>query len=110
MACRSRYFASSDRSFRAYATPNQNGTGYVLDIQANLLQDLSTRRRASASDQNRTEPALGLTPAFEVEGQPYLMLTGSSPPCRQSAEKSVLSLEAHSDDIMRALDILLTGF
>jgi toxin CcdB len=29
--------------FDVYATPGQDGTGYVLDVQADLLQDLTTR-------------------------------------------------------------------
>ena len=29
--------------FDVYATPGQHETGYVLDVQADLLQDLTTR-------------------------------------------------------------------
>ncbi len=56
-------------------------------------------------------PARDLNPAFEIAGQPHLMLTQfiAAVPAKELREP-VLSLEARSDDIMRALDMLLVGF
>ena len=53
----------------------------------------------------------GLNPAFDIEGQPHLMLTQfiAAVPAKE-LRKPVLSLDARSDDIMRALDMLLIGF
>ena len=58
-----------------------------------------------------TKPARGLNPAFDIDGQPYLMLTQfiAAVPAKE-LRTPVLSLDARSDDIMRALDMLLIGF
>ena len=60
--------------FDVYAMRGQSEARYVLDVQADLLQDLTTRVAP--------KQARGLNPAFEVNGQPHLMLTHSSPPSR----------------------------
>lgn len=98
--------------FDVYATPGQSGTGYVLDVQADLLHDLATRVVVPLQpSQSAPKPARGLNPAFEINGQSYLMLTQfiAAVPAKE-LRRPVLSLDARSDDIMRALDTLLIGF
>ena len=97
--------------FDVYATPGQGGTGYVLDIQADLMQDLTTRVVVPLlPTEAAPKPARGLNPTFDVNGQPHRMLTQfiAAVPAHRLREP-LLSLEARSDDIMRALDLLLTG-
>ena len=98
--------------FDVYSTPSKGGIGYVLDVQADLLQGLGTRVVVPLlPPEAAPEPARGLNPAFAIDGQPHLMLTQfiAAVPARE-LRLPVLSLEPHSDDIMRALDILLSGF
>ncbi len=98
--------------YEVYATPSQGGVGYVLDVQADLLQDLGTRVVVPLLPPDLApKPARGLNPAFDIDGQPYLMLTQfiAAMPAKE-LRAPVLSLDARSNDIMRALDMLLIGF
>jgi toxin CcdB len=98
--------------FDVYATPGRDGTGYVLDVQADLLRDLNTRVVVPLLPPDvAPKPARSLNPAFDIDGRSHLMLTQfiAAVPAKELGEP-VLSLEAHSDDIMRALDMLLIGF
>jgi toxin CcdB len=98
--------------YDVYASPGQGRVGYVLDVQANLLQDLGTRVVVPLLPLDLApKTARGLNPAFDIDGQPHLMLTQfiAAVPAKE-LHKPVLSLDAQSDDIMRALDMLLIGF
>ncbi len=98
--------------FDVYPTPGKAGTGYVLDVQANLLSELGTRVVVPLLP-NETAPkaARGLNPEFEINGRPHVMLTQFiAAVSKKHLGKSVFSLQARSDDITRALDLLLTGF
>ncbi len=98
--------------FDVYVTPGQGRIGYVLDVQADLLQDLNTRVVVPLLPPDAApKPARNLNPAFEIDGQPHLMLTQfiAAVPAKE-LRTPVLSLNARSDDIMRALDTLLVGF
>lgn len=98
--------------YDVYAAPGQGRTGYVLDVQADLLQDLGTRVVVPLFPPDLApKPARGLNPAFDINGQPHLMLTQfiATVPAKE-LRKPVLSLDARSDDIMRTLDMLLIGF
>ena len=98
--------------FDVHALRRQGGSGYVLDVQADLLQDLATRVVVPLQPPEAApRPARGLNPAFAIDGRPHLMLTQfiAAVPARELGPP-VLSLAACSDDIMRALDMLLVGF
>lgn len=98
--------------FDVYAMPGLGRTGYVLDVQANHLQDLNTRVVVPLLlPKEAPTPARGLNPAFYIDGQPHLMLTQfiAAVPAKE-LKQPVTSLDACSDDILRALDMLLTGF
>ena len=98
--------------FDVYPRPGTAGGGYVLDVQSNLLNDLSTRVVVPLLSQEiAPKPAQKLNPTFEIEGQPYVMLTQfvAAVPARE-LELQVVSVPARGDDIMRALDMLLVGF
>lgn len=97
--------------FQVYPTPGKGRTGYVLDVQADLLQDLGTRVVVPLlPSELAPKAARGLNPAFDINGLPHLMLTQfiAAVPAKE-LRKPVLSLAARSDDITRALDILFVG-
>ena len=98
--------------FDVYAIPDDGGNSYVLDVQADLLQDLNTRVVVPLRPPHAApKPARGLNPAFDIGGHSYLMLTQfiAALPSKE-LRQPVLSLVARSDDIMRAIDMLLVGF
>lgn len=98
--------------FDVFPTPGRAGVGYVLDVQADLLQELGTRVVVPLlPPSSAPRPARGLNPSFEIAGEPHLMLTQfiAAVPERE-LKRTITSLKEHSDDITRALDILLTGF
>jgi toxin CcdB len=98
--------------FDVYATPSRGGTGYVLDVQADLLHDLATRVVVPLlPPEAAPKPARGLNPAFEIDGQPHLMLTQFiAAVLAKELRNPLLCVDARSDEIMRALDMLLIGF
>ena len=97
--------------FDVYRAPGKHRTGYVLDVQSNLLQDLDNRVVVPLQPSEvAPKPIRGLNPAFEIDGRPHLMLTQFiGTVAAKELRKSVLSLGAYQDDITRALDVLLTG-
>ena len=98
--------------FDVYSGPGTDGDGYVIDVQADLLNDLSTRVVAPLLPPGiAPKPARNLNPAFEINGESYVMLTQfiAAVPARE-LRTPIVSLAARGDDIMRALDTLLVGF
>lgn len=98
--------------FDVFPTPGRAGSGYVLDVQADLLQDLGTRVVVPLLPPfSAPRPARGLNPLFEIAGVPHVMLTQfiATVP-EKELKQAVASLKGNSDDITRALDTLLTGF
>lgn len=73
--------------FDVYSRPGTDGSGYVLDVQADLLSDLSTRVVAPLLAPGiAPKPARNLNPTFEIEGKPHVLLTQflASVPARES--------------------------
>lgn len=96
--------------FDVYANPG--GTGYVLDVQANVLDGLNTRivvplMAISAAP----TPARRLNPVFEIGTKPYVMVTQfmAAVPCRVLGSP-VTNLVRHDAEIMAAIDMALVGF
>jgi len=84
---------------------------YLLDVQADLLDRLATRAivpLVMAAEMGK--PAQHLNPQFEIEAFPVIMSTAelAGVPKRVLGEK-VLSLRDKRDEIIGALDFLLTG-
>ncbi len=91
--------------------PGRNGRGYVLDVQASLLDGLATRIVVPLLPETDAPPPIkGLNPVFEVDGKQCVMVTQAlaALPC-QELRHATSSLDAHHDEILRALDILLIG-
>lgn len=84
----------------------------VLDVQADLLNDLRTRivvplmKRAEAP-----KPARHLNPVFDIDGEQLVMKTEFL----SAVDRSVLgppitNLASHSFEVTRALDMAFQGF
>lgn len=87
------------------------GSGYVLDVQADLLSELATRVVVPLLPEDTApKPLSDLNPAFEIAGKRHVMVTQAiaSVP-RRELKRQVCSLAAERDSITRALDVLLTG-
>jgi len=85
---------------------------YLLDIQSNLLSELETRVVVPlyAATAMKGKAIAVLTPTFEIEGKEYVAMTpqlaGIS---RKELGAEVEELTAYRDNIIAALDFLVTG-
>jgi len=98
--------------FDVHPMPGKGQAGYVLDVQAELLSDLTTRAVVPLLQENKAPaPMHELNPVFEIAGLRHVMVTQAiaAIPIRE-LKRSVLSLASRHDEIRRALDILLAGF
>ncbi|WP_281984979.1 CcdB family protein [Thalassorhabdomicrobium marinisediminis] len=92
--------------------PNPEGTGYLLDVQSDLLDGLNTRVVAPLMPRTHApEPARRLNPEFEVEGTAVVMVTQfiAAVPAAILGQP-VARLDTASDTITNALDMLTQGF
>ncbi len=97
--------------FDVHAMPGQR-PGYLLDVQADLLDRLETRVVVPLFPETEAPPPIaGLNPVFDIQGQRHVMLTQSIATLRRrDLGKAVLSLDDQHQRIMNALDMLLTGY
>ncbi len=96
--------------FDVFANPN--GTGYLLDVQTDLLDGLNTRivvPLLPASD--APSPAQRLNPTFEIADQDHVMATQflAAVP-RAILKEPVTTLADHDTEITAALDMAFFGF
>jgi toxin CcdB len=84
---------------------------YLLDVQSDLLDPLATRvvvplvRQAAAPT-----PMRHLNPVFEVQGEPVVLSTPELAGIPRSAlGEKVGNLAPRRDEIIRALDVLISG-
>lgn len=95
--------------FAVYA--NRQGSGYLLDVQANLLDHLTTCVVVPLLPAHAApKPAKVLNPIFELEGQPCVMVTqflAAVPRGVMGAE--VQNLQDQAAVIVSALDCLFQG-
>ena len=98
--------------FDVYTNPNEDTNQrapYLLDIQHDLLNELSTRMVVPLVTGIR--PMKHLTPPLEVEGQTvYLMTSEMAGVPLHVLGKRVMSLEPSRQEIIHAVDFLITGF
>jgi toxin CcdB len=88
------------------------GSGYLLNLQHDLHAHLSTRVVAPLLPATEAPPpARGLNPQFALADGPHILFPQfmAAVPKRELGP-AIGSLDAHRDDITRALDLLLTGF
>ncbi|PZX09881.1 CcdB family protein [Celeribacter halophilus] len=95
--------------YDVYASPD--GAGFLLDVQAELLDDLNTRVVVPLmSVVAAPAPARQLNPVFDIRSERYVMVTQFLSAVPVSILKtSVVSLAKHDREIDGALDMLLTG-
>lgn len=97
-------------SLDVHVSPGRGG-GYVVDIQADLLRQLNTRvvipllPRAQAP-----EPARSLNPIYVIGGADHILATQFMSAVRTiELGPAIGSLADRRDEIVRAIDLLLTG-
>ena len=86
---------------------------YLLDVQAELLSDLQTCVVVplTAADKNKDKTISRLTPILTVDGTEYLMLTPQlAGIMRKELGKPVTTLSDTRNEIIGAIDFLVTGF
>lgn len=109
MVCRSPNTGCSDVRDRVYR--NVDGFGLLLDVQADLLDDLATRAVVPLLPLDLAPPLVRhLNPTFTVGGESHAMMTNylAAIPAGELGQE-VGSLAHHHADITAALDFLLTG-
>ena len=86
--------------------------GWLLDVQADLLQGLNTRTVVPLLPMAGSPPPIrGLNPVFLIAGVEAVMVTQAIATLpRAELRAAVASLDREHDQVARALDLLLTGF
>lgn len=96
--------------FEVYKAPN--GSGYVLDVQTDLLGDLNTRIVVPLLPiATAPKPAQRLNPVFEIGGEAHVMVTQFLAAVPQSLLAGpVANLSDKFSEITAALDMVFQGF
>lgn len=96
--------------FEVYVSPS--GSGYLLDVQADVLDSLNTRIVVPLLPVSQAPvPAKRLNPVFDIGSEPHVMVTQFMAAVPRALLRSPLTSLADQDShIMAALDIALVGF
>lgn len=96
--------------FDVYRNPDT--AGYLLDVQATILDHLNTRVVVPLMSWSQApKPAKGLNPQFRVGGDEVVMVTQFLAAVPVSSLKAPMAtLDHHHDEIVDAIDLLLRGF
>ncbi|WP_018955141.1 CcdB family protein [Thioalkalivibrio sulfidiphilus] len=96
--------------FDVYEHPE--GSGYLLDVQADLLSHLNTRIVVPLLPaSNAPKPAQTLNPCFHIADQELVMATQFMAAVPTSLLLDPITrLQSHRDDIVAAIDFLMQGF
>lgn len=83
---------------------------FLLDVQADLLDMLTTRVVVPLVVAEEMSPAKNLNPQFKIKGAAVVMSTAelAGVPNRALGDK-VASLKSRRDEIIAALDMVFTG-
>lgn len=86
--------------------------GLVLDVQADILDELRTRIIVPLLKRDEAPPpAKYLNPVFHIDGQDYVMKTEFLSAVNRSAlSQPITNLAPYSTEITRALDMAFQGF
>ncbi|MCP5322331.1 MAG: CcdB family protein [Pseudomonadales bacterium] len=95
------------------ANPDTKSTvPYLLNVQSDLIEDLATRVVAPLYSVAAMKGKIleTLTPVFEIEGKQYVMVTPqlAGVPKKMLGAKAI-DLSSKRDEIIAALDLLITG-
>ena len=95
-----------------YDVHRYDGAGYLLDVQADLLDALNTRVVVPLLPlSDAPAPAARMNPVFDIAGTPHMMATQflAAVPRAELGAK-ITSLEPHFANITAALDMVFQGF
>jgi toxin CcdB len=102
--------------FAVYRNPNaatRERFPFLLDVQSDLLAELGTRVVAplAALSSLPARPMTRLMPVFRINGADYAMVTPQAAGIpRRLLDEPVTSLSGEREEILAALDFLLTGY
>jgi len=85
---------------------------YLLNVQSDLIEDLATRVVVPLYPANvmKGRTLKTLTPIFAIDGKQYVMVTPQlAGVSKKSLGTAVADLSAKRDEIIAALDLLITG-
>lgn len=84
--------------------------GYVVDVQADLLDRLATRIVAPLMPRDLAAVITGLNPVVEIQGAEFVILMQelAAVPVRELQSRAG-TLGHYQDDIKRAMDLLFFG-
>jgi toxin CcdB len=90
----------------------QDGSHFLLDLQADAVDTLNTRVVVPIRlPEHAPEPARRLNPSFQIGGKRHVMVTQFIAAVPEfELGKRVGNLSAHRDEITAALDMLFHGF
>ena len=91
---------------------NPDGSGYLLDVQADLLDHLNTRVVVPLMlPSEAPSPAKQLNPTFQIGTEPVVMMSQFISAVPKSILNAPLtSLENHDIEIIDAIDMVMQGF
>lgn len=91
---------------------NADSTGYLLDVQSDILSGLNTRAVVPLVHiDNAPKRATYLNPIFEINDEQFVMLTQFVAAIPESELKEhVTDFSDFHSEILAALDMLFTGF
>lgn len=100
--------------FDVYENPNpgsQQSIPYLLDVQTDLLDNLATRVVVPlVSSASMTKPGRHLNPSFKIGETMFLMSTAEIAGVSIKAlGKKICSIKEYRNEIVAALDFLITG-
>lgn len=86
--------------------------GYLLDVQCDYLSRLSTRIVVPLQPEGKAPPsARDLNPVFQIAGAGHVMLTQYMAAVSESElKRHAGSLVEEQDRIMKAIDMIFSGF
>lgn len=91
---------------------NPDGPGALLNVQSDLLEDFNTRLVVPLMPRDQAPaPARYLNPIFQIDNSELVMVTQfmATVPAK-ILRRRIGSLRDNSDQITRAIDMLLQGF
>jgi len=92
--------------------PNPDGSGWLLDLQSDLLNGLNTTIVAPLMPQDQAPtPAQRLNPIFLIDGRRYVLMTQFMAAVPRTILKyPKQNLTDQADEISNAIDMVFLGF
>ena len=110
MVCHYQHSEISMKRFDVYKS--SNGSGYLLDVQSDILSGLNTRVVVPLMLSSESpQPAGRLNPIFQINSETTVMATQFIAAVPESELKHrIINLNSFHHEITDALDMLFTGF